>query len=711
MTGTRPTQDAPHSSFTVPSTERIVSLLWVLLTAGRGGVSREYLNQYVDGYAGATSAQARERMLTRDKEVLKDIGVPVETFTVQGEPGYEASDPATEVRYRIDHERMYLPHVSFSHEERLALVRAESAWAGSELGHAVVRAVGRVDAGEDWLDATAASDHQAFGSRLAGTDRHLTELADMVREQSIIAFDYRNANAQSPQRRTVRAWALTNPTGVWYLVGWDLDRGQQRTFRLTRFESEPRRLDGNSPGTPSAAPPRPADFNLNAVRDLISGESEPASTLLRLRPGRAGPLRVGADLLATAGGDHDGTEAWDELRVPYTRPGELAGSIAAAGPLATMPDHDDPVRAAVVRLLDDALEAHRAPVPEYTLSTPRRRRNRQGDRDKVATLIDAIGLMNRRGGIHRTELAERLHVEPRQLDRILDELRFCGMPERYFAGEQFDVLEEDGLVTIRQAERLSGPLRLSVPEAAALVIGLRAVTDIPGLKDTERKAATSALAKILDVSGPEVKGASEGIVAGFDFGAQTELAGQLHGAVRDRRVLSISYYSAASDQRTLRTVEPLRITSDGGYGYLQAWCRTQESVRNFRLDRIDTVTQTGEEFGPREVPSEGFHFGDHGDEQAVHVHFAHRIRDLATSFDPLRVDQLQDGSVVAEIRLTRRDYAWGQAARFGGEFRVLAPADLVESTLDWLQAARAGYVTHNSPSPDHRTAPPAGGVA
>ncbi|GAA4777717.1 helix-turn-helix transcriptional regulator [Citricoccus nitrophenolicus] len=684
------------------STERIVSLLWVLLANGRRGVSRDYLVKAVDAYAVSTSPAALEKMFTRDKEVLRGIGVPLEAFTVQDETGFDSSDPGTETRYRIDEERMYLPTVPFSNGERLALMRAESAWAGSDLGHAVVRALGRVDAGEDWLDTRSASDHEAFGVRLAGADRYLTELGDLVREQAVIRFSYRKVHAERPETRTVRAWTLTNPTGVWYLVGWDLDRGQQRTFRLTRIESDP--VPAPERGGTEEAPFRPRDLDLAAVHAAVSGERTPAATRLRLAAGRAVQLRLGSELLE-AGADAD------LVRLSYTRPAEMAGSIAAAGPLATVTDPDDPLHAAVVALMDSALAAHAAPVPEYTLTAPRRRRNRRSDRDRVAAVVDAIGLANRRDGISRTELAERLNVRDRELDALLNELWFCGMPERQFAGEQFEVHEHEGRIRITQAERISGPLRLSIPEAAALVIGLRAAAGIPGLSDQERQDTDTALHKILDASGPEVHRAGEGIVAGFDVGPHAALAGRLHAAVRDRRLVRFRYHAAATDESTQRTVEPLRLTAESGHGYLQAWCQTSEGLRNFRLDRIESLEETSEVFETRDLPTSDRLFMSHGDETTVTVHFGHRIRDLVPGFDPERTAHLEDGSVVAEVRLARPDYAHEQAARFGGEFRVLAPRQVAESTVEWLRRARNGYVTDCSPLPGGITVSAPDGVA
>lgn len=672
---------SPEAAARLSSPERIVSLLWVLLTHRRGGVTKEYLRHYVDGYAAATSEQAFEKMFTRDKEVLKDIGIPLESYAVQETGHWEASEQTDEVRYRIDQDRLYLADVDFSNAERLALVRARSAWQGSDADRAVVRALGRLDAGEDWLTATSASDHEAFGARLADADRTLTALADPVRRQSVIAFDYRAAGAPRAERRTVRAWALTNPTGTWYLIGWDLDRQAQRTFRLTRMESEPQ--PGPDGGRP--APGRPQDLDLRAVHDLVSGERDPATADLILRPGRAVQLRLGAAVTGTT------AEGWDEVTVSYTRPAELAGTIAATGPAARVAPSSPAVRDAVVQLLDGALAAHRRPAPQYTLTSPRRRRNRRSDRDTVATMVDIIGLINQRGTMDRAELADRLDVTDAQLTRILDELRFCGMPERYFAGEQFDVHDESGRVSISQAEDLSGPLRLSVPEAAALVVGLRASAGIPGLDESERTAARTALEKIVAASGPEVQRAADGIDAGFDFGPHAELAGRLHAAVRERKVLYLTYHAADRDERSRREIEPLRITTEAGHAYLQAWCRQQQDLRVFRLDRIGAVEDTGERHSGRPVSLDGPLFRQHGGELTAHIHFAHRIRDLAEGFRPGRTATLPDGSVVAEVLLASADYARAQAARHGGDFRVLSPSSLVDAVTGWLADARAGY--------------------
>ena len=52
------------------------------------------------------------------------------------------------------------------------------------------------------------------------------------------------------------------------------------------------------------------------------------------------------------------------------------------------------------------------------------------------------------------------------------------------------------------------------------------------------------------------------------------------------------------DERTERTVDPMRLLLVDGKWYLEAWCRRAEGVRLFRLDRVDDVVVLDEPAAP-----------------------------------------------------------------------------------------------------------------
>lgn len=62
----------------------------------------------------------------------------------------------------------------------------------------------------------------------------LTSLAAVCRDHERLRFDYENHNG-GESRRTVEPHRLAHARGRWYLVGFDLDKNDWRTFRVDRM--------------------------------------------------------------------------------------------------------------------------------------------------------------------------------------------------------------------------------------------------------------------------------------------------------------------------------------------------------------------------------------------------------------------------------------------------------------------------------------------
>ena len=63
----------------------------------------------------------------------------------------------------------------------------------------------------------------------------LTELARLVRERFTVRFDYSDRRETASKRR-VEPYRIVNAGQRWYLVAWDLDREDWRTFRVDRMK-------------------------------------------------------------------------------------------------------------------------------------------------------------------------------------------------------------------------------------------------------------------------------------------------------------------------------------------------------------------------------------------------------------------------------------------------------------------------------------------
>src|SRR5262245_34854660 len=90
--------------------ERVLNLLALLLDTRRP-LPREEIVREVAGYPADSSAN--RRAFERDKEMLRDMGVPIAVEDLPGE--------SAEVGYRVRPEEYYLPDLELSGEETAAL--------------------------------------------------------------------------------------------------------------------------------------------------------------------------------------------------------------------------------------------------------------------------------------------------------------------------------------------------------------------------------------------------------------------------------------------------------------------------------------------------------------------------------------------------------------------------------------------------------------
>jgi predicted DNA-binding transcriptional regulator YafY len=79
----------------------------------------------------------------------------------------------------------------------------------------------------------------------------LTMIAGACRDHERLRFDYRT-HSGATGRRSVEPYRLVNDRRRWYLVAWDLDRDDWRTFRVDRIDPRP---PAGPRFTPRALPP------------------------------------------------------------------------------------------------------------------------------------------------------------------------------------------------------------------------------------------------------------------------------------------------------------------------------------------------------------------------------------------------------------------------------------------------------------------------
>jgi predicted DNA-binding transcriptional regulator YafY len=195
--------------------ERLLNLVAALLDANRP-LGRDDLRFRVPGYPDGE--EAFRRAFERDKEALRSMGIPVSV-----EPLNQAT-PETGMGYRIPREQYYLRDPGLAADELAAL----------HLAAATVRLEGTAGDEAMWK-LGGALDQPAPGGAVAALpgSEHLAGVFEAVTARSPLTFGYRGAT------RTIDPWRIAFRNGHWYVNGFDHERGEERSFRLDRFDRAP----------------------------------------------------------------------------------------------------------------------------------------------------------------------------------------------------------------------------------------------------------------------------------------------------------------------------------------------------------------------------------------------------------------------------------------------------------------------------------------
>ena len=209
--------------------ERLINLIAALLEAPRP-MTAEAIRAEIAGYDQA-NFDAFRRAFERDKEALRDMGVPIEV--VPTDPFSDQADG-----YVIRKERYYLPDLDLEPDELAALQIAAQAVMGAE----EEAGAGLLKLSVDDIGAVAGG-RVAWGADVAAELPALGPLFSALLDRRPIGFSYRSASDVVTDRR-IEPYGLVHRRGNWYLVGRDVDKQEQRTFKVSRISSEIEQLDG-----------------------------------------------------------------------------------------------------------------------------------------------------------------------------------------------------------------------------------------------------------------------------------------------------------------------------------------------------------------------------------------------------------------------------------------------------------------------------------
>ena len=299
----------------------------------------------IEGYSG--QLKSRERVFHRDRESLRQLGIQL------GHESREGQD-----YWLLRPEQVFLPDLDLS-EAELQVLATATQWARQPVDSAMAGPTARAQlklAGAGLSRVDDAAVVQPVPDMVELDPRSVDAIFRATQRGLRMTFWYYPAYLVEPEQRTLDPWAVAGIDGRLYVTGFDVDRGAQRTFRLSRIafvRAEAQFIDHPAPTDPETGEQVPAGELIRA--GLATTETRVTATVLFPGQGAVELKDMARDL-------HDTPEGLVGTIGPVDREW-LVQTAASYAPDAILLD-PQPLAAEVVGLLSRASELASAALEE-----------------------------------------------------------------------------------------------------------------------------------------------------------------------------------------------------------------------------------------------------------------------------------------------------------------------------------------------------------
>jgi proteasome accessory factor C len=630
--------------------------------AERRPLTARDIKSNVEGYQ-EMSDEAFARRFYSDRAELVSLGVPLDS---------QRDEFTGEELYTLRSERYFLPELELDDEELAALQTCfyllEGRFAYAEPLRLALQnlTLGR-SAGSLAAQPTATAVRVEvrdpdYSPEIQG---RLGKLEGAISKQRTVKFRYWSIYRDQEEERTLNPYALLPENGSWYVIGNDLDRGDIRTFRVSRIRSDIR-----------FATRRERDFRLPPEFDIelyrgrtewqfgeIIGEAKvevaPDTAWWIERAYGGERNRVDGDVFETKYASLPLLARWilrQDGRAHPLEPGELR-RLVVEGARAARHVHEGQPQTPAAEIprveVDGTGERAAGPV------APERFGVLQA---LLANLLAACG-DEREATIPAQELVERFSIPADQLEEhlaLLNLVNFGGGCYAVYAelhGDEVHVDKELFGDTFRR------PPRLTPLEARAIRLALEFVG--PMISAGAHDTLANVRRKLEETFGQfELSQTPEPHI-----GDEEDLVGSLTRAIDEHRLVEIEYLKPEEQEVVTRTIEPYSIERRLPFWYVHTWDVDRDEPRSYRLDRMRSAKLIRKSFTPRE----GF------DPSELHHATTARIW-YSPAVARWEVEKgarpLVDGAAVAERAVGSADWLVGEVVSYRGEAVVLDPPEL-----------------------------------
>lgn len=305
---------------------------------------------------------------------------------------------------------------------------------------------------------------------------------------------------------------------------------------------------------------------------------------------------------------------------------------------------------------------------------------------QVPRLLSLVPYLQAHPDADLAATAATFGVSTRQLVADLKVLWYCGLP----GGLPGDLIEvdmdalEQGRIRLSNAEYLDRPLRFTIEEAMSLVVALGALEE---MADADLAGSVrSARGKLVGLFGADSDRVDVRVQAG-----EEAIRSRLAEAIAAGRAVRLAYHGASRDAATAPEVDPVRLATRDGYGYLVAWAHERDAWRTYRLDRVSAVEVTKRpvtDHGEAPVPASGW-LDERPDAALVTLDLRPRGHWIVEYHPTVSVERLPDGVWRVALRVADPDWLRRLLLRLGPAVVRVDPPEAAASARDAAREALA----------------------
>ena len=282
---------------------------------------------------------------------------------------------------------------------------------------------------------------------------------------------------------------------------------------------------------------------------------------------------------------------------------------------------------------------------------------------KTDRLIGILSVLLQKEKCTAPELAEKFEVSRRTINRDIETLCRAGVPICTVQGA-------GGGIRIMEGYRMDRTL-LTSRDMQVILAGLRSLDSVSG------SSYYGQLMEKLQVGASDFVSSRDSILIDLSSWYKESLTPKIsliQDAIEEMKQIAFRYFAPGGE--SIRVAEPYYLIFKWSSWYVWGWCRKREDFRMFKLNRMEELKKTEENFVPRKVP-----MPDLSNERIFPANI--RIKALfepdakwrlVEEFGPHCFRKQEDGRLLFEMDYTDEDSLTGWLLTFGAKVKVLEPA-------------------------------------